>query len=883
MALIKTWPESTSTLYDNKQWEWNEWAIGTPITQGKLENLENGVGILATQIKAILGEFNPSSLDGAQLNASRLDKVQEWITGDTSGTYSNTTSITSRLDNIATEVWGSNTTTGTSRIDKNENKIAAIATELGGTAPDGSSTTYGGTTRLDSVITEVWGSNTTSGDSRIDTLKSTSDTHTNELTAIKSELGGTISGSAYGGTTRLDSVITEVWGSNTISGDSRLDKTDNKIAAIAAELGGTAPDGTSTTYSGTTRLDTVISKASALATELFGSDTTSGTSRIDKNDNKIAAIAAELGGTAPDGTSTTYSGTTRLDSVITKASSIATEVWGTDTTSGDSRIDKLTTELYGSNVTDYTAASRLDSIINKVSTITTELYGSDNTSVTSKLDDLEKEIGGTRTTNGTGYTSSRIDSLESTSTSYGTRLTDIENKNTVQDNKLTAIMNELGGTGNDGSNTTYGGTSRLDSAITKLSQVTTELYGSDSTSVTSRLDDLEKEVGGTRTSNGTGYTNSRIDTLESTSTSYGTRLTNIETKNTAQDNKFAAIMSELGGTGNDGTNTTYGGTTRLDTVITEVWGSNTTSGNSRLDNIETHDASVDKAIAAIKNELGGTYVENSGFTNSRIDAIEVLNTTQNNRLDTIETLNTTQNNRLNTLTTEIYGSNDTSVASRLDDLEKEICGETITRTENGGYNNSRIDGLELKVGNGAIGIDSDISAAIRRLSDTVVTLDPTGSAEATSFLVSEVWGQSFSENTDFTANSRIDNLETTTQNLGTQLTTLATEQNELEQNLAAINEKISIEMYIATNNSASDTIVLNAAPRDKSIFFIAIPRGTLGTNNLTLQTPDIQFNNVLINRIYNGSGMKIKYSAGSLISIYRNGTKAYAYNVPMVL
>lgn len=620
MALINKWPQNKESFYDNKQWEAKSWTIGEPITKEKLQNLDDGIAVLATQMKAVLGEFNPSSLDGAQLNASRLDKVQEWITGSTSGTYSGT-NVVSRLSAIDTL----NT--------QQNNKLAAIISEIGGTGNDGTNTTYGGTSRIDSIATEVWGS-------------------------------------------------------NTVSGTSRIDKNDNRIAALANELGGGTPDGTSTTYpAAATRLDD---------------------------------LEKEIGGTRSAGNGYTNSRIDTLESTTsahtTKLSAIATEVWGTDTTNGDSRIDKLTTELYGSNTTNYDS------------------------------------------------------------------------------------------------------TSRLDSAITKLSTITTELYGSDNTSVTSRLDDLEKEIGGTRTSNSTGYSNSRIDTLESISTSYGTRLTNIETKNTAQDNKLTAIMSELGGTGNDGSNTTYGGISRLDSIITEVWGSNTTSGNSRLDSIETHNATVDKAIAAIKNELGGTYVENSGFTNSRIDS------------------------------------------------------------------------LEQKVGNGVIGTDSDISAAIRRLSDTVAGLDPTGSAEAISFLVSEVWGQTFSEDTDFTANSRIDNLETTTQNLGTttqnlgtQLSTLATGQEELEQNLAATNTKIPIEMYVATNSSASDTIVLNAAPRDKSIFFIAIPQGTLGTNNLTLQTPDIQFNNVLINRIYNGSGMKIKYSAGSLISIYRNGANAYVYNVPMVL
>ena len=738
MALITKWPDSTSSLYDNKQWNWNEWAIGSPITQSKLENLENGVGILATQMKAVLGEFNPSSLDGVQLNASRLDKVQEWITGGSATIYSGT-NIASRLNSIETL----NT--------QQNNKLAAIISEIGGTGSDGSSTIYGGT--------------------------------------------------------------------------SRIDKNDNKIAAIAAELGGGTPDGTSTTYpTAATRLDDLEKEIGG--TRSAGNGYTN--SRIDTLENTTSAHT-------------------------TKLSAIATEIWGTDTTSGDSRIDKLTTEIYGSNVADYSATSRIDSAITKLSAITIELYGSDSTSVTSRLNDLEKEIGGTRAT-GSGYTNSRIDSLES--------------HDSTLDKAIAAIKNEIGGT-----------------------------YVENTGFTTSRIDNLQKWITGDET----GSYNKTIDSDGSNSVMK--RLDTIDSTDTAQNNKLAAIMNELGGTGSDGTTDEYGGTSRLDSVISEVWGTNIISDNSRIDNIETHDASVDKAIAAIKAEIGGTYVEDNGFTNSRIDDIEALNTTQNERLDSIEDESSAQNtkitaiateiwgsdttsgnSKLDTIITEIYGSNNTSVFSRLDDLEKEICGSTITRTPDGtGYTNSRIDSLELKVGDGAIGTDNDISAAIRRLSDTVAALDPTGSAEAVGFLVSEVWGQPFSEDTDFAADSRIDILEATTTSHGSQIAALASRADTIQSNLESTDAKIPIELYIATNSSASDAIVLDAAPRDKSIFFVAVPHGTLGTNNLTLQTNDIQFNNVQVNRTYSGDGMQIKYAAGSLISIYRNGSNAYAYNVPMVL
>lgn len=345
----------------------------------------------------------------------------------------------------------------------------------------------------------------------------------------------------------------------------------------------------------------------------------------------------------------------------------------------------------------------------------------------------------------------------------------------------------------------------------------------------SRLDIIQKWI-----------TAAEDGTYDLTKGSIAARLANIDTLNTTQNNRLNSIESVNSTQSTD--------ISSLKTRATDIEALNTTQ-NGRLNNIESKNTEQDSRLDTLESTT-------SAHT-TKLSAIETLNTTQDNRLtnlenraDNIETLNTTQNNRLDTLTTDI-------------------------------------NSLETKVGDGDVGIYGDISNTIRHLSDTVARLDPTGSAEAVGFLVSEVWGQTFSTDTDFTANSRIDDLETTTQSLGTQLTTLASEKEELKQKLATTDAKIPIELYEAKNTSASDTIVLDTTPRDKSIFFIAIPLGTLGTSNLKLETNDITFrdtNNTTVTIKKNFSESLIaKYPPNSLISIYRNGANAYAYNVPMIL
>ena len=267
MALIDKWPQEIEEFYDNKQWEAKNWSIGEPITKEKLQKMDDGIAILATQVKAILGEFNPSSLDDAQLNASRLDIIQKWITALENGTYDLTKgSIAARLDSIATEVWDSNTTTGTSRIDKNDNKIAAIANELGGGTPDGTSTTYPtAATRLDDLEKEIGGT------------RSAGNGYTNSrITALENELSG--SGTGISGSSRLDNLQTWIAGASTSTYNG---------AAIATRLEDI--DTLDSQQNG--RLDTQGSNIDKIKNEVWGENKDySDISRIGDLDERTGAV-----------------------------------------------------------------------------------------------------------------------------------------------------------------------------------------------------------------------------------------------------------------------------------------------------------------------------------------------------------------------------------------------------------------------------------------------------------------------------------------------------------------------------------------------------------------------------------------------------------------
>lgn len=339
-------------------WEVTDWSVGDPITEEKMDNTEQGLIIAFYKLNAILRELDgiigEDATEAIQLNSSRLDALLDEV----GGTIDNNNNIVdSRIDNLwndlygsgsnsrldtviqkaaalATELYGSDTTTGNSRLDLIENMIAALANELGGGRPDGTSTTYPPTaTRLDD---------------------------------LEAEIGGTrAQGSGYSG--------------------SRLDLTDNKIKAIAAELGGTEPDGSSTIYGGTTRLDRIESaiwgegadsKIGTLVNEVYGVNDgaipVSGASRLDGIDGAITGLNAGLTtlGNKVGTVDFSNSDLEYLRSItdLTNAVSYLAQVINTMEGSG-SAIDYsvIIQEVWGSSSTE--GSSRIDALENRPSTI----------------------------------------------------------------------------------------------------------------------------------------------------------------------------------------------------------------------------------------------------------------------------------------------------------------------------------------------------------------------------------------------------------------------------------------------------------------------------------------------------------------------------------
>lgn len=385
--ILNTFPaDSKSQDLNGLHWEVTDWSIGDPITEAKMDNTEQGLIIAFYKLNAILKELGgvlPEASEDIQLNSSKLDAILDELGGTL---VSETNKIEgSRLDSViekasmlAIELYGADNTSVASRIDKNENRIAAIISELGGTGSDGTSTTYSGTTKLDDLEKEIGGTRSEGNgytNSRLDNIEEHSDTVDKAIMAIKAEVGGTyVENSGFTNSridtneanisslqTKTSALATELFNSDTVEGTSRLDKNDNKIKAIAAELGGIEPDGATTSYGGTTRLDDLETEIGGVRDE--GNGYTG--SRIDTNEANISALQ-------------------------TKASALATNLYGSDTTIGNSRLDSLNEEMYGAST------SR------------------------SRLDDLELAVGGSRNLNTGGYDNNKIVQL-------GNRTSTLEN------------------------------------------------------------------------------------------------------------------------------------------------------------------------------------------------------------------------------------------------------------------------------------------------------------------------------------------------------------------------------------------------------------------------------------------------------------------------
>lgn len=449
MANITQWP---STPLDGDQWERNTWDIGTPITKEKLENLEEGIAVLATQMRALLNEFEVEEIDPTtiQLNSSRLDTIQTWITALEDGTYDfSKGSIASRLQAIET-------------TDKTQERaLTAIKNELGGTFSDNGTTASFTNSYLKQALNEIYGAATPVTPSFI--------------TSLIGELGATGNHSNNGWTnSKLKTAIADI------------EKNNKKIIAIAGELGGGTPDGTSTTYPiAATRLDD-------LEKEICGNTITRDTTNGGYTNSRIDKIQTWITGSNSD----SYSGetiSTRFEAIeeVDSGQNELLENIELVNTQQNERLDAI--DLMNEQQNEkFDAIELVDTAQNsRLTALENELSGSGSgTSGTSRLDNLQKWIAGTPTSNYDG-------------TTIATRLDTLQNDNTTNKSDIANIINEIGGTYSTSTGFTNSQVSKIPSIMEKndtqdsnIGKIKVEIWGENKDySDTSRIDDLSDRMG----------------------------------------------------------------------------------------------------------------------------------------------------------------------------------------------------------------------------------------------------------------------------------------------------------------------------------------------------------------------------------------------------
>ena len=354
------------------EWWANTWNIGDPITEEKMDAIEQGLIILMTRQQAILREIGGDISEDIEINKSRIDTLTSLIDAnkmsaifnEIGGTYSNGAISNSKIDTLINEVWGSSSTSGTSRIDN-------LATELFG------SNTVSGTSRLDNVIskasalaTEIFGSDTTSGTSRVDTNTTNIATNAANIAALATELHMTLNGTNTDfKNTRLDNIQTWITG-----GDTRI-YNDTNIA---------------------TRLTNLESKNTSQDTRLNNIET-----KNNEQDDLLGVLSQQVG---------INDGESKIDKIIQ-------EIYGNNAIIDESRIDKLEDEVY--NIGENERESRLDTIAATVNQLVNEVNGPDSGFENSRIDGLRADVDNLiAEVNGTesGFEDSRIDKLENRTT-----------------------------------------------------------------------------------------------------------------------------------------------------------------------------------------------------------------------------------------------------------------------------------------------------------------------------------------------------------------------------------------------------------------------------------------------------------------------------------
>ena len=457
--------------YDGAKWKQHDWSIGETITEEKVENTETGLSMAFGLIDDIWDEIgvqlDPQTGELINKNSTRIDALMAEMGGtQPSGSA---TITNSRIDDLEKEVGGTRSAGSgyaDSRIDKLETKASAIAVEVYGS--DSTSVR----SRLDDLEQEIGGARADSGgydNSRLDSLQTwiagtPNATYSGATIATRLTNIDTLNAAQNG---RLDAIETlnttqngrldAIEALNTTQ-NGRLDAVEDRATTIENEVWA----------AGESRLDLLQTALTGTATGSYD-DATSVAARLnalesyDSAADQLAdAIKAEIGGTYVASTGFTNS---RLDS-------LTNEIYDVDNgvAAASSRLDKLESEIgvtkaadkTYSNSTIRTLSTDVTNIMNeltggtggldnsRIDKIEAELLGTSNTMEHSRLDDIELEIGGTRDV-GHGYTSSRIDALESIvggtagpEETHDQRLDALEAEDLDNKDRLDIIESEIG-------------------------------------------------------------------------------------------------------------------------------------------------------------------------------------------------------------------------------------------------------------------------------------------------------------------------------------------------------------------------------------------------------------------------------------------------------
>ena len=295
------------------------------------------------------------------------------------------------------------------------------------------------------------------------------------INALMEELGGTKDG-IHITNSRLDLLQTAITGSEDgiysaqSSIAARLSSCEDLEAAHTTRLD--AIEAINTAQS--TNIAALQTKASALATELFGSDTVEGTSVLDSVINEM------WGGTA--GTGTNFAASSRIDDIITAIA-------------GSSTLD-TTTNIYG----------RLTAIENEI--------GAPDSGINARISTLEELVGDPEQPDSDSLFGQIIEVYEIRKVitgSYSGTYSEpsIYSRLSSLASNINNLETVIGDASDPAANSILGQLANHDNRITYL-----EEHGSGGGGGSSIVQDaLVAEIGGTR-DGATGFTNSRIDSLE---------------------------------------------------------------------------------------------------------------------------------------------------------------------------------------------------------------------------------------------------------------------------------------------------------------------------------------------------------------------------------